>query len=345
MEKQSLDHSNTLLIGSTSAFLFRMARINSLSLQIALIFTLTLTGVNSFGQMSCFEIFSDSNNQHRHSSEKMLFQTPNAFFDSLPREWENSRERHSLGYFYWALPFSTEKAETVPATWQEMAAYLQPGVIEARCPECKSPQTSRMAVASVIARAHQPLPHAGEPFSLETLQYQAKILGADISTEQSSFRLDQRPPDQIAQTGFQPNPNKKSMTYWDHLRPDSTGSGNLVSLTLQQGNNSIVGTVLSSFISTRENVTGFFSNKLESIFVDSQTQKPITTNVVIYEYAIGEIQGVRTPNEYGVGKERELIVPQVSPDQVAYYRAVEVSVKKGVIKSIRRSNWARMRNY
>jgi hypothetical protein len=266
--------------------------------------------------------------------------TPNEFFDALPRESPRTRARHSLGYTYWQLPFETETADTVPPTWKALAEYLKPGVVEARCPTCKNPARARIAVAGTIARAHGPALAAGEPISLQELEFQAGLLDAKVETVPSAFRADWRTPIEIARVGFLPNPECPPTDLWDHVKPDNTGGGNLVSISLAKLKDETIEFVLSRHMKMGHLWGGGVPYFLQP---GSSTGERANINAVtLYEYALADVIGVRPPAAYSVATENEMVATKILPSQVVYFRRLTVKIKRGKVAAIARSGWERM---
>jgi hypothetical protein len=266
--------------------------------------------------------------------------SPNDFFDTVPRYYPKSRARHSLGFIYWELPFETETAETVPPTWSALAEFLQPGVVEARCPQCRHPAKTRIAVASILARAHGRSLQPGEPIPLEELEFQAQLLGTHVEMAPLAFRVDWRTPQDVAKTGFQPNPSKSVADLWDHVRPDNVGGGNLVSVSLAKVH---VETV--KFIMARgfELANAFTGGTPSIIQPGSATAKPANIeSVKLYEYMMIDVAGVNPPAAFSVAAEGEMVVPDVAPWQISYYRVLSVKIKNGQLRSVKTSRWEQM---
>jgi hypothetical protein len=181
----------------------------------------------------------------------------------------------------------------------------------------------RPMIASILTRRHYRLPPSGTPMSEESIAAQAKLLNVHLQPFSHLYRIDTRAPGEF--TGFMPNPQRPSMTLWEHTMNRSTGSGNLVSLTTDADNTALVKAVA-------------VANLPPGIDLSGKQLIKITKDVVIqlYEYSVEGVTGAEIPSwirandNTGGGDlsyEREVITGQVPPGAIRRYRTATLTIK------------------
>jgi hypothetical protein len=126
------------------------------------------------------------------------------------------------------------------------------------------------------------------------------------------YRLDARTPQQIAETGFTPNPNKEPATLWEHTATGVSGGGNYVSTSTQSANR---GTLLNPDFFEGTPIRG--TNPLEIKQGGSVRQTPEDYEYVRYEYRIKDTEGVVLRNA-AYAEEQEAVIRSADPSQIEY---------------------------
>ena len=145
----------------------------------------------------------------------------------------------------------------------------------------------------------------------------AAEFGGEVETFPSLYRLDTRPPAQIAREGFVPNPSKPAGTATAHVERGSTGTRDYVSTSRAEANP--YNTANTDFLPPPD-VTNPTQAQFDLMQRGRLEPRPITyTN---REYRLVNVQGVAVPNSVGVAAEREVLIGQAAPNQVAAYREI-----------------------
>lgn len=125
---------------------------------------------------------------------------------------------------------------------------------------CEDPNvtfTERAAAGRELVKINSPIIEAG-PMPEEQLRYQASVFGTELRRFAALARIDQRAPDQVLSSGFQPNPRNDTGSLFDHI--EKKGSSNLVSTSQAVGNENVL-TMLS--INDMLNPLDTFSNTFQ----------------------------------------------------------------------------------
>lgn len=193
---------------------------------------------------------------------------------------------------------------------------------------------------------------AGKDYSLSRLQWEAQLLGQTVSLHANLFRYDLRSPAVIREAnGFHRNPRSLPYTLWEHVF-HTVQSGSLVSLTALEdaaGVRSMVAGYMSSKPKpSKIDLSGIFASvishvKNTSLAADDIPLNPVVvapeakTTVTVYQYRLRDVVGVRTPSEYGIESEAEVVTSSVALEQIDQYRELQVEQLTGDLVS--ESGW------
>jgi len=176
--------------------------------------------------------------------------------------------------------------------------------------------------ASILLSYARPRPAPGTPFSEEDFRLQARAYGHDVERNVSGARIDARSPDEIAQAGgFRPNPNKPSMSLWEHTESGSPGGGNYVSFSTVEGNPGTVTNPYNTFTGRS------YLSPTDAEIVQAMDARNISnlrpTREVLYEYRIRGVDAVVRRGGNNV-EEAEAIARQVDLGQIESVRPIVV---------------------
>ena len=166
--------------------------------------------------------------------------------------------------------------------------------------------------AIVLSRDNAGELKAGDVRSSEDFNYEAEVSGHKVETMDEVFRLDQRSPEQIAQEGFAPNPNKEAGTLMEHVAEQVSGSGNYVSTSSDAAH---AGTLLNPDFFPSTPIKGADPLSIES---GATRQTPQDLEYLVREYKISDVDGVKLRDGVGVAAEKEVVIRGANPDQIQY---------------------------
>ena len=166
--------------------------------------------------------------------------------------------------------------------------------------------------AIVLSRDNAGELTAGQVRSSEDFNYEAQVSGHQVETMEHVYRLDGRPPEQIAAEGFAPNPNKEAGTLMEHVAEQVSGSGNYVSTSSEAAH---AGTLLNPDFFPSTPIKG-----ADPLSVNSGTtrQTPQDLEYLVREYRISDVDGVKLRDGVGVAAEKEVVIRGANPDQIEY---------------------------
>jgi hypothetical protein len=156
-------------------------------------------------------------------------------------------------------------------------------------------QEARRLAAMVYGRSLGDL-QPGTVVPIDRMRKEAASLGQTMETFPEVYRFDARSPEKIlASDGFQPNPEKPFFGLWEHVAKQND-SGTFVSTTLDPDNPELID-VMKARLSA--------SNSTD-----------------LYEYRIRDVLGMKTPAEYGVESEKEVVTNSIPLQMVTEYRRI-----------------------
>lgn len=100
----------------------------------------------------------------------------------------------------------------------------------------------RVLAVDALSRAQYPHEQPGTPIRMERLRFEAGLIGLSVQSHQTVYRVDTRPPSEIADSGFQPRRDKPSGSLLQHIE---SKTGNMVSTTIEPGNPIVFGGLAS----------------------------------------------------------------------------------------------------
>jgi len=154
---------------------------------------------------------------------------------------------------------------------------------------------------------------AGEIVSRETMAREAAYLNHKLEPLEQVYRLDQRSPDEIAKTGFKPNPQKDPGTLWEHTRKGHPGTGNYVSTSVQETNPKTL--LNSDFWDGSRQVKGTDPMQVKAWY--DKPQKLDDFEYVRYEYRIKNSEGVVLRGA-DYADEQEAVIRFARPEQIEF---------------------------
>lgn len=141
-----------------------------------------------------------------------------------------------------ATPHSTPLERTAELTTACLVTPAPLGILAAAARAKETPWPDRIEALNAASRAcyrHEP---SGTPVSLERLRFEAGLIGLSVQSHQTVYRVDTRPPSEIADSGFQPRRDKPSGSLLQHIE---SKTGNMVSATVEPGNPIVFGGLAS----------------------------------------------------------------------------------------------------
>lgn len=181
---------------------------------------------------------------------------------------------------------------------------------------------SRLA-AVVLARAAGLVP-IGSIYPRNRFEWEASLLKQEIRNFEVLYRVDRRTPEEIRISGgFLPRPDSKQHTLWEHVAITSE-SGSFVSTTLKALNPQVVFMVSQAPRYTR--------------------LRGATGSVVLYEYKLRNVEGMRTPPEHGQPAEREVVTTHIPIAHILQWRKIVVDRERngGTVSEV--SDWTSIRS-
>jgi hypothetical protein len=160
------------------------------------------------------------------------------------------------------------------------------------------------AAAVIVSRALGLVP-AGSAYPRDRFIWEASLLGQAVQLFPNVYRIDRRPPEEIIRSkGFFPSTEAVQHTLWEHVSVTSE-SGSFVSTTLKALNPHVVFMVAKA---PRYSPANLRSHGL----------------ITMYEYRFKNIEGVRTPLEFGQPAEWEVVVSHVPLSNISHWRKIVV---------------------